>query len=102
MNIQKLSLIDNVNYMNNIKLTIMLKVLLYDNKQKYIYVLKLLNNKFYVGRTSNIHKKIHQHNTSNGSAYTKIYKPIDIVEIIIETNEDDENKKTIEMMKLFE
>ena len=36
-----------------------------------VYVLKLNNNKYYVGRTSNLSKRIEYHKNGNGSAWTK-------------------------------
>jgi hypothetical protein len=100
-NMQELTPLENKNYMNNINLDIIEKVSLYDNNKNYIYVLKLINDKYYIGRTSNIQKRILQHTTKSGSSYTKKFKPIDIIEITNEISIDDENNKTIEMMKLY-
>ena len=47
-----------------------------------VYVLKLEQNKYYVGVSKNVYKRIQEHFNSNGSQWTKLYNPIDIVEVI--------------------
>ena len=42
----------------------------------FIYVLKLHNNKYYVGKTDNPDNRIENHYKNNGSLWTKKYKPI--------------------------
>ncbi len=66
-----------------------------------IYVLKLENNKFYVGKTNNPIIRLEQHFNNNGSAWTKVNKPIDIIEIIPNCDEFDEDKYTIKYMKQY-
>ena len=48
----------------------------------YIYVLKLIKGKYYVGKTSNPKFRLDNHFNKNGSKWTKIYKPINIHQII--------------------
>jgi predicted GIY-YIG superfamily endonuclease len=45
-----------------------------------IYILKLEDNKYYVGKTKNINKRILEHFSNNGSEWTKKYKPIEIID----------------------
>ena len=99
--VTKLTSIENKKYMDNIKLSIMEKAQLYDSSKNYIYVLKLINNKYYVGRTTNIYKRMKQHTSYHGSFFTKTYKPIDLIEVTYDLYEDDENIKTREVMRLF-
>lgn len=66
-----------------------------------IYVLKLENNKFYIGKTTNPLFRLEQHLNSNGSAWTKLHKPINIVELIPNCDEFDEDKYTIKYMKQY-
>ena len=40
-----------------------------------VYILELANNKIYVGKSSNVDKRIDMHLTSNGSVFTKKYPP---------------------------
>jgi hypothetical protein len=44
-----------------------------------VYILKLEDNKYYVGKTENINKRVLEHFTNNGSEWTKKYKPIEII-----------------------
>jgi len=67
----------------------------------YIYVLELEQNKYYVGKTNNINFRIQDHINSNGSSWTKKYKPIRILEIISNADDYDEDKYTRIYMDKF-
>ena len=60
----------------------------------YIYVLKLEQNKYYIGKTNNPLIRIDAHFHENGSAWTKLYNPIKIVELIPNCDDYDEDKYT--------
>ena len=66
-----------------------------------IYVLELINNRYYVGKTTNPTFRLEQHFTNNGSAWTKKYKPIRVLEIIPNCDDYDEDKYTIKYMKKY-
>lgn len=68
---------------------------------RYIYVLALNNNKYYIGKTSNPNFRIEQHFNFNGSNWTKKYKQIKILEIIPNCDNFDEDKYTLKYMKNF-
>jgi predicted GIY-YIG superfamily endonuclease len=72
-----------------------------DITKNYIYVLKLIDDRYYVGRTSNILRRIEQHFTIGGSIYTKAYKPLKVIEVNEELTPDDERIKTIEIMEKY-
>jgi len=59
-----------------------------------IYILRLLNNKFYVGKSMNPCKRIKEHFKNNGSVWTKKYKPIETIKIISDCDHYDEDKYT--------
>jgi len=59
----------------------------------YIYVLKLNNGKYYVGKTSNPYFRIESHFHLEGSEWTKIHIPVKLVEFI-EGDDYDEDKYT--------
>ena len=59
----------------------------------YIYTLKLNRGKYYVGKTSNPHFRIESHFNSDGSCWTKIYKPLKLLELI-QGDDYDEDKYT--------
>lgn len=67
----------------------------------YVYVLELENNKYYVGRTTNPYFRIEKHFNSNGSTWTKKYKPIKILEIISDCDNYDEEKYTMKYMEKY-
>lgn len=66
-----------------------------------IYVLSLEWDKFYVGKTENIEFRIDQHFDSNGSVWTRKYKPKSVVEIIQDCDDFDEDKYTIKYMERY-
>jgi len=59
----------------------------------YIYVLKLQHDKYYVGKTSNPYFRIESHFNSQGSEWTKIHKPVKLLELI-KGDDYDEDKYT--------
>jgi len=64
----------------------------------YIYILELQNNKYYVGKTDNIEKRIQEHMNGTASSFTKKYKYISVNKIIPDASPYDEDKYTIEYM----
>jgi predicted GIY-YIG superfamily endonuclease len=72
-----------------------------DITKNYIYVLKLVDDRYYVGRTSNILRRIKEHFTEGGSIYTKKYKPLKVIEIEEEKTRDDERIKTLSIMEKY-
>jgi hypothetical protein len=60
----------------------------------YIYILQLEKGKFYVGKTINPSFRLDSHFNSNGSAWTKLYKPIKMIELIPNCDDYDEDKYT--------
>ena len=72
-----------------------------DLTKNYIYVLKLVDDRYYVGRTSNILKRMEEHFTVGGAVYTKKYKPLKIIEVIEELTNEDERFKTLEVMERY-
>jgi len=70
------------------------------NKMVHIYVLKLRNGKYYVGKTDDVQKRFVEHLHGNGSAWTKKYLPIKIEKIINNASPFDEDKITKEYMSI--
>ena len=44
-----------------------------------IYILKLNNDNYYVGKTKNVNKRFQEHLSGNGSSWTQMHKPIEII-----------------------
>lgn len=66
-----------------------------------IYILRLEQNKYYIGKTTNPKFRIENHVDMNGSSWTKKYKPIGIDNIIPDCDDYDENKYTILYMDRY-
>ena len=65
----------------------------------FIYVLKLTNNKWYVGKTTNIVTRLEQH-FNFGSVWTFMYKPLGI-EKCFKGDHFDEDKWTLKYMNTY-
>ena len=65
----------------------------------FIYVLKLKSNKYYIGKTNNPDIRLDSHFNSNGSEWTKLYKPIEVNELIPDCDPFDEDKYTLKYME---
>ena len=60
-----------------------------------IYVLKLQEDKYYIGKTyKQIIERFIEHSKGQGSAWTRKFKPISIIEEFINVNEFEEDKIT--------
>jgi len=66
-----------------------------------IYVLKLTNNKYYVGKTNDLERRKQEHLNGTASTWTKKYKPIGIEKIIPNASSFDEDKYTLEYMNIY-
>jgi hypothetical protein len=67
----------------------------------FIYILQLEQNKYYIGKTDNPTIRLDNHFRSNGSEWTKKYKPLSIIEIISDCDNYDEDKYTIKYMEKY-
>lgn len=66
-----------------------------------IYVLKLEDNKYYVGKSANPEKRFLEHLNGYGSTWTKLYEPISIEKIIPNASDFDEDKNVKEYMSIY-
>jgi predicted GIY-YIG superfamily endonuclease len=66
-----------------------------------IYVLKLTNNKYYVGKTNDLERRKQEHLNGSASTWTKKYKPIGVEKIISNVSSFDEDKFVKEYMSKF-
>lgn len=67
----------------------------------FVYVLQLENGKYYVGISKSPYKRIVDHFNNNGACWTKIYKPLEIIEVIPDCDFYDEDKYTRKYMDKF-
>lgn len=67
----------------------------------HIYILELQHSKYYVGKTTNPHIRISNHFNKQGSAWTKKYKPVKVIEMIDNCDSLDEDKYTLKYMNKY-
>jgi len=67
----------------------------------FIYVLQLEQGKYYIGKTNNPQFRLESHFNSNGSEWTKIYKPLQILELKPNCDAYDEDKITRQYMDKY-
>jgi hypothetical protein len=67
----------------------------------FIYTLQLEKGKYYIGKTNNPQFRLESHFNSNGSEWTKIYKPIKVLEIKSNCDDYDEDKITRQYMDKY-
>jgi len=65
-----------------------------------VYTLKLEDNKYYVGTTTNLNYRYSQHLTGTGANWTRLHKPIKIMSVEI-GDMNLEKIKTLEYMEEF-
>ena len=63
--------------------------------------MKLEKGKYYIGKTRNPRFRIENHFQYNGSQWTKIYRPIKVVELIPNCDNYDEDKITLQYMNRY-
>lgn len=66
-----------------------------------IYVLKLENGKYYVGKSDDVNKRFEQHVNGKGSVWTKKHKPILLEKKIENVSAFEEDKTTLEYMAKY-
>ncbi len=67
----------------------------------YIYIIQLEKGKYYIGKTNNPQFRLESHFNSNGSEWTKIYKPVKVIDIISNCDDYDEDKITRQYMDKY-
>lgn len=78
-----------------------------EESEKFIYVLKLEDGKYYIGQSTDPDKRIKKQFDRKGSAWTKLYKPIEILSLEsigimnYKEAEEYENKVVLNYMKEY-
>ena len=67
----------------------------------FIYVLRLKNDKYYVGKTENPKFRIDTHFKDGGCYWTKKYKPCQIMGLFPDCDDFDEDKYTLKYMSKY-
>jgi predicted GIY-YIG superfamily endonuclease len=66
-----------------------------------LYVLQCESGKYYVGKTNDVMRRFEEHKSGRGSAWTKKYKPVRLMECRGITSHHDENNVTKDLMKKY-
>jgi hypothetical protein len=67
-----------------------------------VYILKCLDNKYYIGKTNRpVSERVNEHACGNGCDWTRFFPPISIDKIIHNVDEFDEDKYTKMYMKKY-
>src|SRR5688500_13653928 len=72
-----------------------------DENTTNVYILKLADDKYYVGKSSDPYRRYIEHATASGSAWTKKYKPLKIEKVIPNASHFDEDKCVKEYMSVY-
>jgi predicted GIY-YIG superfamily endonuclease len=67
----------------------------------YLYTLQLQSGKYYVGKSDDPDTRYLAHKNGNGAVWTKIHKPVKIIEIRELRGEHDETNTTKDLMKKY-
>lgn len=67
----------------------------------YLYTLQLQSGKYYVGKSDDPDTRYLAHKNGNGAVWTKIHKPVKILEIRPSKGEHDETNTTKDLMKKY-
>ena len=67
----------------------------------FIYIIQLEKGKYYIGKTNNPQFRLESHFNSNGSEWTKIYKPLSVIEVKPNCDDYDEDKITRQYMDKY-
>lgn len=72
-------------------------------KPLYIYVLALVENKYYIGKTTDLENRLNDHynQTSRSAYWTQKYLAIGVVDLLIMANDYDEDKMVFEYMERY-
>lgn len=66
-----------------------------------VYVLRCQGGKYYVGKSENLHERVEDHIHGKGSEWTRIYKPIELIEIVENATAYTEDQVTKRYMNVY-
>lgn len=70
-------------------------------KMSSLYILQLEHGKWYVGKTDDVQKRYSEHKSGNGSEWTRLHKPVKMMETRQIKSSEDETAVTKELMKKY-
>ena len=66
-----------------------------------VYVLKLVDDCWYIGITMDLNKRLAQHWTGQAAKWTKLHTPLAVEKIVYPADRAQEDETTQEYMKLY-
>jgi putative endonuclease len=66
----------------------------------YIYILECSDKSLYTGITTNIDRRVLEHNTGKGSKYTKIRRPVKLIALFNAENRSQASKEEYRIKQL--
>ena len=66
-----------------------------------VYVLRLINGRYYIGFSENIEKRVWQHMNGQGALWTQEYPPEKLIDIRIGLTTEDEKQLTLIYMRIY-
>jgi hypothetical protein len=67
----------------------------------FVYALRLRQGKYYIGKTENPRSRLMEHINHAGSAWTTIYAPVELIEMIPNCDSYDEDKFTFKYLSKY-
>lgn len=67
----------------------------------YLYALELQHNKYYIGRTNNVDKRVNDHLLGYGAEWTRHYRVIRLIEYAFNNDPFDEDKYVKKYMNKY-
>lgn len=66
-----------------------------------VYVLRLTQGKYYVGKSYDVVRRVEDHHNSQGCYWTRMYPPVEVMAVYNNCDHFDEDKHTITMMAKY-
>ena len=66
-----------------------------------IYILRCEQKKYYIGKTKKLTTRLEDHFNKSGAEWTKIYKPVEVIELHPNCDSFDEDKYTLQFMEKY-
>jgi putative endonuclease len=71
------------------------------DKKWYVYILKCADNTLYTGVTTDLERRVNEHNHSPlGAKYTKPRRPVNLIYKETHTNRSEATKREVELKKM--
>jgi predicted GIY-YIG superfamily endonuclease len=66
-----------------------------------VYVLRLEDDCYYIGSSYNLNQRLSQHWGGSGAKWTRLHKPVEVIEVVYPAGKTTENDTTKRYMEKF-